>query len=637
MNNIIKNSTCDSVQQSFVFPSEPVIPDYIILKRALRGGSFSLKGHFSHEYPNYNMEDWNFQDIVQESKQSLFITNLSNSFEKAFSRFNKKNPKTQITFEGIKDDIYKDFIGCLWLLNDFGITISSGQVSRVCRKLFLYIDSLYLYDLLTHPELEIFKEQPSIILLAVTRNKDPKAALLGWRNLYESLLLDKDLEIFKERPSMILRAITSNKDPKATLLGWKELYELLVSDKDLEIFKDQPSMILSAIRGYADPKATLIKWKNLYDSIVADKDLEIFKDQPSVILHAIKQHKDPKATLLGWKELYELLVTDKDLEIFKERPSMILHVIKQYKEPKATLIKWKNLYDSIVADKDLEIFKDQLSTILYAIKQHRDPKATLLGWKKSVLGILEKRSIASLPQLRLLSGGWVNLSFIIALISRLMQMGQSDLGRFYLELLEHQHSLYIKPTSVMYKGLRYDSMQEAVVAQIFVVFGFSIVVGKTYQVVVGESKKSVDFRFGDWYIEYHPLIMNLSRGDLHGEAYEEYKKASKEEKGVIKNNVKSGYVQSREDLLPAGADLTVIAEWKLLDCLRHLHIELQQRFTDKCAELCIAEFDQFKEYFFDHMSLVQEAKNTQDMHNIELQNLCDDNLFDDDIDMDGEY
>ncbi|MBT5820704.1 MAG: hypothetical protein HOI24_04615, partial [Candidatus Magasanikbacteria bacterium] len=354
------------------------------------------------------------------------------------------------------------------------------------------------------------------------------------------------------------------------------------------------------------------------------------------ILFAIKGYTDPKAALLGWKNLYESLLVDKDLKIFKDQPSTILSAIKGYKDPKATLLGWKNLYESILVDKDLEIFKDQPSMILYAIKGYADPKARLLGWKKSVLGVLEKRSIASLPQLRLLSGRRVNLSFLVDLISRLMQTGQSDLERFYLELLEYQHSLYIKSTSVMYKGLKYDSMQEAVVAQIFVAFGFSIVVGKTYQVAVSESKKSIDFRFGDWYVEYHPLVKGLSRGDLFGEAYEEYKKASKEEKDIIKKSVKRGYVQSREGLLPIGADLTVIAEWKLLDCLRHLHIELQLRFADKCVELRIAEFDQFKEYFFDHMSLVQEAKNTQDMHNIELQNLCDDNLFDGDIDMDRE-
>ena len=219
MNNIIKNSTCDSVQQSFVFLSEPVIPDYIILKKALRDGSLRLGGRFSHEYPNYNMADWNFQDIVQESKQSLFISNLSKSFEKALSRFNKKNPGFELYFAEIKDDLYKDFIACSWLLHDFGITISSGQVSHVCRKLFLYIDYTYLYDLLTH----------------------------------------SDLEFFKDQPSLILPAIKGYAGPKATLIKWKKLYELLVADKDLEIFKDQPSTILFAIKGYTNPKARLLE------------------------------------------------------------------------------------------------------------------------------------------------------------------------------------------------------------------------------------------------------------------------------------------------------------------------------------------------------------------------------------------
>ena len=176
MNNIIKNSTCGSVQQSFIFPSEPVIPDYIILKKALRDGSLHLVGRFSHEYPNYNMEDWNFQGIVQESKQSLFISNLSKSFEKALSKFNKKNLEFELCFAEIKDDFYKDFIACLWLLHDFGITISSGQVSLVCRKLFLYIDHAYLYDLLTHPDLEIFKDQPSMILFAIKKHKIGRAS-----------------------------------------------------------------------------------------------------------------------------------------------------------------------------------------------------------------------------------------------------------------------------------------------------------------------------------------------------------------------------------------------------------------------------------------------------------------------------
>ena len=223
VNNIIKNSTCGSVQQSFIFPSEPVIPDYIILKKALRDGSLRLGGRFSHEYPNYNMADWNFQDIVQESKQSLFISNLSKSFEKALSRFNKKNPGFELCFAEIKDDFYKDFIACLWLLNDFGITISSGEVSLVCRKLFLYIDYAYLYDLLTHPDLEIFKDQPSTILHAIKGYADPKATLIVWKKLYESLLIDEDLEIFKDQPSTILYAIKQHKDPKATLLGWKNL------------------------------------------------------------------------------------------------------------------------------------------------------------------------------------------------------------------------------------------------------------------------------------------------------------------------------------------------------------------------------------------------------------------------------
>ncbi|MFA5176435.1 MAG: hypothetical protein WC413_04235 [Candidatus Nanoarchaeia archaeon] len=112
-----------------------------------------------------------------------------------------------------------------------------------------------------------------------------------------------------------------------------------------------------------------------------------------------------------------------------------------------------------------------------------------------------------------------------------------------------------KNTIYEFKGIKYHSMEEAAIANLFEKYipNYKIEKGKTWQ-VNGSISKSIDFLVNNEFVEYHPILLffGKARGDFKTfEEYQKYKQEleQKQDKKEYQNQIKFllalRYVQSR--------------------------------------------------------------------------------------------